>query len=657
MSAAPFPSLFAESSAWQVFASGQAEGRISAGGEPGVLRLDYDFHGGGGFIAIRREIPILLPPTFRIVFRLRGEGPPNHFECKVAAPGGADVWRHLRQDFRLPETWKPLEIRERDLPFAWGPSGGGAPGDVAAVELVIAAGPGGAGWIEFRDAELIDETPRDDARVSCSSQADGFPCDDVFPATRSGWRAAESDDAPWWLVDFGRAQRFGGLVIGWPEEPRSRRYAIERSNDGESWTTVHECADARGGRSFIAVPGGEARMLRVRFANAAQAAIRSLRLEPDAFSSTPNEFLHHVAHEFPRGWHARYWHREQSFWTPVGSPEGRRRALINEEGLVEIDEGEFSLEPFLTTNDGLVTWADVDTEASLARGGLPVPVLRWRCKSLRLDILPWVDGSGETLTLHVTYRLRRLRAKGPLRLFVAVRPWQVNPPWQAFRNLGGRSDVRSIECHPSGLRVEGREVVTTPPPAARGAATFEQGGVLPWIARGTVPDEPRVVDANGLASAAMAWELPADERSLEVTVSVPYFSRIHSPTRRSRSNALARWRRTLGKVEWDVPPAVDKAVESFRTAAGHILIHRDGPAIQPGPRRYTRSWVRDCVIMGAALAKAGMPKPLREFLVWYAGFQRDDGFVPCVVDRDGVDWLVEHDSHGQFLWGVREIQR
>ena len=95
----------------------------------------------------------------------------------------------------------------------------------------------------------------------------------------------------------------------------------------------------------------------------------------------------------------------------------------------------------------------------------------------------------------------------------------------------------------------------------------------------------------------------------------------------------------------------------FRTAAAHILINCDGPAIQPGPRRYTRSWVRDCVIMGAALGKAGLPKALREFLTWYAQFQRDASFVPCVVDRDGVDWLVEHDSHGQFIWGFREVIR
>jgi hypothetical protein len=155
----------------------------------------------------------------------------------------------------------------------------------------------------------------------------------------------------------------------------------------------------------------------------------------------------------------------------------------------------------------------------------------------------------------------------------------------------------------------------------------------------------------------MAWEVPTNTGNLTVTVSVPYFETCRTPGDDARSRAHASWRRTLGRVKWEVPACAAPAFDCFRTAAAHILINRDGPAIQPGPRRYTRSWIRDCVIMGAALAKAGLPGPLRVFLEWYAPFQRADGFVPCVVDRDGVDWLVEHDSHGQFLWGVREVFR
>jgi hypothetical protein len=88
-----------------------------------------------------------------------------------------------------------------------------------------------------------------------------------------------------------------------------------------------------------------------------------------------------------------------------------------------------------------------------------------------------------------------------------------------------------------------------------------------------------------------------------------------------------------------------------------MLINRDGPALQPGPRRYTRSWIRDGAIMGAALARAGDASPLSEFIRWYAPFQRADGFVPCCVDRSGPDWLVEHDSHGQLIYAAMEAFR
>ena len=162
-------------------------------------------------------------------------------------------------------------------------------------------------------------------------------------------------------------------------------------------------------------------------------------------------------------------------------------------------------------------------------------------------------------------------------------------------------------------------------------------------------------DASGLASAAWVWDIGPARR--EVIVSVPYFEQAAELVENARDAALCEWRHLLKRVEWRVPAAAEPAIACFRTAAAHILINRDGAAIQPGPRRYTRSWIRDCVIMGAALAKANIPLPLQEFLQWYAPFQRADGFVPCVVDRDGIDWIVEHDSHGQLLWGVREVFR
>jgi hypothetical protein len=53
--------------------------------------------------------------------------------------------------------------------------------------------------------------------------------------------------------------------------------------------------------------------------------------------------------------------------------------------------------------------------------------------------------------------------------------------------------------------------------------------------------------------------------------------------------------------------------------------------------------------MCAALLRMRIHRPVAEFIRWYAPHQRQDGFVPCCVDRDGPDWIVEHDSHGQFV--------
>ncbi len=657
----PLLSLFSDAGAWQVFASGQARGELTAcrddEGNPGI-RLDYDFHGGGGFVVIRRELGFRMPETFEIGFRLRGEGLRNHFEFKVADPGGTNVWRHLRQDFDLPRDWSRVAFHERDLPFAWGPAGGGAASEVGAVELVIAAGPGGKGWLELAAAVIEDQTLQSPRAVCASSWQAGFAPEAVLDrACGSGWRAAVEDPAPCWTVDFGRPLRFGGLVIDWPAGLPPREYWVEVSADGNEWRRVHHAAAAFGPKSHIPLPGAEARHLRLGFGNSGSAALDKLGFRPDAFSRRPNEFIHQVAADYPRGWFPRYWHREQSYWTPVGSPEGKRRALINEEGMVEVDEAGFSLEPFVLTNDGLVTWADVETSRSLAKGGAPLPTVTWKAAGMRLDVMPWVDGKDEDLTLHVSYRLRCRAAAPGTRLVVAVRPYQVNPPWQEFRNLGGRSAIHRIRGEGGALVVEGRQVLATPVPDGSGAAAFEEGGVVPFLAAGVVPTRADVDDPSGLASAAMVWDFPAGAAVWEVTVSVPYFDQAKEPGKNARGASLARWRRTLGAVEWDVPACAAPAFDCLRTTAAHILINRDGPAIQPGPRRYTRSWVRDCVIMGAALAKAGLPKALREFLLWYAGFQREDGFVPCVVDRDGVDWLVEHDSHGQFLWGIREVFR
>lgn len=660
MTVALFASLFDDVSAWQICASGQAEGRVETIKGPdreAGLRLQYDFHGGGGFVVIRRVFPLTLPTTFAWGYQLRGVGPRNHFECKVASPGGFNVWRYLRQDFMMPAEWQPVVMHDRDMIFAWGPNGGGAPSEIEAIEFVIAAGPGGKGYFDICAAYLHDETLRSPAAITASSECLDHSAGNVFSDDEGEWRAEPGDEQPWWSIDFGRDQRFGGLIIHWPADLPPRAFRLDISADGKSWKTLYQAQRAMGMRSHLPTPAAEARYVRLMFENAACATLRFIDWQPDAFSQTPNEFIHSVARDYPRGWYPRYWHREQSYWTPVGSPEGKRRALINEEGMVEVDEGGFSFESFLLTGAGLLTWADVKAQVGLAAEGVPLPTVSWNHDDFALEILPWVDGAPDALTLHVRYRLQWHKPQAIKSLAIAIRPFQVNPPWQAFRNLGGVSPLRQITLEKEQVRIDDRIVRSHPLPSHSGAATFEEGGVLAYLSKGLIPPADSVSDASERASAVLVWDTPASDTVLEVTLSMPYFSQEQPALNATRETMLDQWKKTLGAVEWNVPASAANAFDCWRTCAGHILINRDGPAIQPGPRRYTRSWVRDCVIMGAALAKVGLSAPLRVFIEWYSSFQREDGFIPCVVDRDGIDWLVEHDSHGQFLWGMREVYR
>lgn len=652
-----FSRIFDDPSAWQVFASGQAVGEVWAAMGPSgqqALRLDYDFHGGSGFVVMRREMQFTVPKAFQINCLVRGKGPKNQLEIKFADPSNANVWRFMKPDFQLSPAWKRLQFTEDKMPFAWGPSGGGTPSEIGAIEIAVVAGSGGKGTLEISALTLVDETVTKPQTCRASSSRKKFPPEAAFDGnSTTAWRAASGDAHPHLEADFGRVFRIGGVVLEGPSGSPLGKFTIEASLNGRLWKQVYEAHNATAPSLYIPLPKGRMRFLRFRFAQASQAGIGKIAVCPPSFSATPSAFMFEVAADSPRGWYPRYWLREQSYWTPIGSPSGGVRALINEEGQIETDEAGFSFEPFIVHGGRLLTWAEGKAIPLLEKGGLPVPSVTWKLRGLRLEIKPWMDDAKGSPILRVTYRLTVRTRHNDTRLIVAIRPFQVTPPAQAFRKLGGRSPIHKVTCSRGEFVVEGKHVLTSPAPAQQGVAAFEEGEILSFLLQKKFPSRRAVRDASGLAYGAMAWTLPAGITSLEATVSYLYGKKVKRSSQ-SRVEAIAQWRETLHAVQWRVPACAQEAFECFHTAAGHILINRDGVALQPGPRRYTRSWMRDSVIMGAALTKAGLSEPLCDFLDWYKKFQRKDGFIPCVVDRDGVDWLVEHDSHGQFIWGVRE---
>jgi hypothetical protein len=662
-----------DAAGWQAIASGQAHLALAAeAGPPGeaALRLDYDFAGGGGFVVARRTVSRLLPLAWALSLRLRGAaGPANKLEIKLVDASGYNVWWWHREAFDFPPAWETLRIRSSELAFAWGPAGGAPLRELGAVEIAIVAGPGGRGTAWICDLCFEDLSPSGPPRLAASSSVPGHaPSQALDASPQASWQAADDDVEPWFTLDFGGEQELGGLVVDWAGQGAPRGFELQsRDDDGAPWATIAKATQAEGERSYVHVPGGaRTRQLRLsmrRGPGDPPPGIRRLDVRPFDFGRSLPDFFHAVAAAEPRGHHPRWLHREQSYWTPVGVPGGTTAAIMNEEGLLEPDRAGFSLEPFFHVDGALVAWADARIDVALEHGELPIPSTTWRHGELVMTVTACaIVAAGRPQALAV-YRLAN---DGPaprrVRLFVALRPFQVSPPWQSWRDIGGMATIRSVAWRDGGVLVNGStRVVPRTPPAGFGAAAFEQGGVLPHLSKGQLPAHAEIVDASGCASAALCWDLdvpPASSREVEVAVPfaglVPLGPVTTASAPSGRDDAGPWWAHKLGRVRLQAGTADPAWRRALRTATAHILVNRDGPAIQPGPRRYTRAWIRDGATMSAALLRMGCVDEVRDFLGWYATHQASDGNVPCVVDRAGPDWLPEHDSHGQFVFTLAE---
>ncbi|HKA16355.1 MAG TPA: discoidin domain-containing protein [Myxococcota bacterium] len=667
---------FRDASAWSAIASGRAE-LLLAQEETGpghALRLDFDFKGSGGFVVARRAIARAMPEVWALAMRIRGAAPANKLEIKLVDPTNRNVWWWHRDAFELPADWQPLRIRSSEVAFAWGPAGGGPLRDLAAIEIAIAAGPGGSGTVWIEDLRLEDLSLREPPRARASSAAAGHSAEHVLHGSAANcWQSAPGAALPQWLsLDFGAEYEYGGLTIDWAPGGEPRAFEVQASDDGDSWRTLWSARQAEGPRHYVYLPGGgRSRHLRLWLrepAGPSGFAVAALRVEPFEFSRSLHDFFHAVAERERRGLHPRWLHRTQTYWTPVGVDGGTTTAILNEEGMLEPDRASFSLEPFLFADGELGTWADAEVSQSLAESCLPIPSSHWRWRDLALEATAFATDGAEACA-RIRYRVEnRGAAPKRVRLFAALRPFQVTPPWQSFQGMGGTSPISDLAWDGGAVAVNGRKIVLPlDAPSGFGAAAFEQGEVTRHLVRGELPPNTDVHDDFAHASGALCWDLELGAGGArEVEIAVPFGERapdaddcaaLGRSARAISLEATARaWSEELGAVSIRLGGGAE-CLDALRTAAAHIVVNRDGPALHPGPRRYTRSWIRDGATMSAALLRMGFSTAVRDFIRWYAPYQDADGDVPCAVDRNGADWLPEHDSHGQLAFTVAEYWR
>ncbi len=623
---------------WKPTASGDARLQLSPVpvGRAGALSMDYDFRGGGGFVVARQDCRRAMPAEYGVHFRLRGSGAVNDLEIKLVDASGLNVWRYVLKALAPPRRWRRFSIGSADLAFAWGPSGGERMTELGAVELAIVAAEGGAGTLLIADVRIEDQTPPA-PHITTSSALAGSGAAQVLS---TGWRPRPSDERPWIEFDLHGARQVGGFILEWLGAAPAGGFRIRHSLNGRSWHEVYHAHRAGGTRGYVYLPGLRTRRLRLEFGQPVEGL--RLSIEPFDFSSSIEAFWHGIARREPRGWLPRWLYREQALWTPSGIPDGTRCVIMNEDGLVEPGFGSFSLEPLLLVDDRLIGWTDVQPMQSLREDWQPIPAVTWEHAGwrLRIECNALCDG-----TPVIRHALTNQGAQSrEARLFLVVRPFQVTPPWQGYRGLGGVARIESLLWRDGGLQVNGTGwLLPLEPATGFGALGFDEGLIAAQLARGELPAATELQDATGFATGAIEHAVSLAEGETQV------FTMQYRSEARASTAAAVDWHSWLPALPWSAGGGAAPALATALTAAAHILLTRDGPALQPGPRRYTRSWIRDGATMAAALLRLGCHQPVRDFIRWYAPFQRADGFVPCCVDREGVDWLVEHDSHGQLI--------
>jgi hypothetical protein len=183
------------------------------------------------------------------------------------------------------------------------------------------------------------------------------------------------------------------------------------------------------------------------------------------------------------------------------------QGLMNEEGMVEVDTGSFSIEPFLYVDGTLLTWADAQVTQELEHGYLPIPSSCWRSNGMTLRTTAFATGEAKNAVLFVRYRVENTcDTPRQVRLFAALRPFQVTPPWQAHQGLGGASAIKSLACVNGTIWVNNRKrIVPLTRPDGFGAVAFDQGAIMAYLKAGNLPPHMQVSDDFGYASGALCY--------------------------------------------------------------------------------------------------------------------------------------------------------
>ncbi|MFH0952954.1 MAG: discoidin domain-containing protein [Verrucomicrobiota bacterium] len=485
-------------------------------------------------------------------------------------------------------------------------------------------------------------------------------------------------------IDLRKEKALGGVRVDWGTGYAADA-ALYESADGSAWTKMSEVKEGLGAFDMLLHPRATARYLRLDLgAGVGQKAveIREISIRGPDETATPLSLYQVAAEKMKPGSYPDQLLKRQVYWTVVGLPGDDRESLLDEYGNLEPRFGAPSIMPYVYSDGALLSAFDAKSVTQSLEGGyLPLPGVAWDLGALQFTVQALAIGSTSNSMTFIRYRLSNASTeprKG--RLFLAIRPVQVNPSWQ----YGGLTPIRSMESEatPEGVvvKVNGSNLfVSMTAPDGFGVRPFDQGDIARDLHRGLLPAASKLDSAGELLSGALAYDFdlkPGESRS--VVAAAPLhdtlgwlaafpkhgYGEVYESLDAAFDARLQEmrqyWSEQVDKVSLDLPAR--DVVNTLKSQLAYILVNKDGPAIEPGSRNYKRAWMRDGALTGAALLRLGLAEPVREFLDWYAERIQPDGLVPPILNNDGTvnggfGSNLEYDSQGEFVYGIMEYYR
>lgn len=286
------------------------------------MRIDFDFHGHGGYAVIHRDVKLTMPANYEFSFSIRGDAPVNTLEFKLIDPSGDNVWWSNQPGFAFPDKWLRIARKKRHITFAWGPLGGGEMKAVAAIEIAITAGTGGKGtvWIDdlvltpLEPAIAYDLQPKVTARWAEPGHEAAKAMDGD---SGTSWRTTPHSDSRFQSlqIDFLKRREFGGLVIDWEENRRPDSYTVLTSLDGETSAHAYTIDASSASRDYLYLPESDARYITLVLRSVPSlpatspymVGLKEISVKPLEWSATKNDFFTAVAKDAPSGSYPRYY--------------------------------------------------------------------------------------------------------------------------------------------------------------------------------------------------------------------------------------------------------------------------------------------------------------------------------------------------------------